>query len=277
MFLTLSLWKFLVPFCCIDGEGGGEGIEDALNTLDGQGSGDSNGGSGDGSDQNKQDGKERRGAERVDRRVAPEDPEFDFDDKDDQGQPIKKKLKLSELRSGYMKDADYRKKTQEISETKQRYIEVDKFLDGVNSHEGLRKLIHGIAIKSGMDSGKINDVEVNRFLNMLDGKKEEVGEEEKEILATLDELDPDSAQYKILKRELERNKSLQQKLGALETKIEGVEKFNKGLTEKEENVTSGLIIGPEDCWQFSVFIFICTQILRSADNDIKSFMNRWDR
>ena len=47
--------------------------------------------------------------------------------------------------------------------------------------------------------------------------------------------------------------------------------------QKEENVTSGLIIGPEDCWQFSVLIFICTQILRSADNDIKSFMNRWNR
>ena len=47
--------------------------------------------------------------------------------------------------------------------------------------------------------------------------------------------------------------------------------------QKEENVTSGLIIGPDDCWQFSVLIFICTQILRSADNDIKSFMNRWNR
>ena len=55
-----------------------------------------------------------------------------------------------------------------------------------------------------------------------------------------------------------------------------IEKYTQEL-QKEENVTSGLIIGPEDCWQFSVFIFICMQILRSADNDIKSFMNRWDR
>ncbi len=47
--------------------------------------------------------------------------------------------------------------------------------------------------------------------------------------------------------------------------------------QKEENVTCGLVIGPEDCWQFSVLIFICMQILRSADNDIKSFMNRWNR
>ena len=55
-----------------------------------------------------------------------------------------------------------------------------------------------------------------------------------------------------------------------------IEKYTQEL-QKEENVTSGLIIGPEDCWQFSVLIFICTQIVRSADNDIKSFMNRWNR
>ncbi len=55
-----------------------------------------------------------------------------------------------------------------------------------------------------------------------------------------------------------------------------IEKYTQEL-QKEENVTCGLIIGPEDCWQFSVFIFICMQILRSADNDIKSIMNRWDR
>ena len=55
-----------------------------------------------------------------------------------------------------------------------------------------------------------------------------------------------------------------------------IEKYTQEL-QKEENVTSGLIIGPEDCWQFSVLIFICTQIVRSADNDIKSFINRWNR
>ncbi len=44
--------------------------------------------------------------------------------------------------------------------------------------------------------------------------------------------------------------------------------------QKEENVTSGLVIGPEDCWQFSVLIFVGMQILRSTDNDIKNLMNR---
>lgn len=57
---------------------------------------------------------------------------------------------------------------------------------------------------------------------------------------------------------------------------QAIEQYTQEL-QKEENVTAGLIIGPEDCWQFSVLIFICTQIVRSADNDIKSFRNRWNR
>lgn len=55
-----------------------------------------------------------------------------------------------------------------------------------------------------------------------------------------------------------------------------IEQYTHEL-QKEENVISGLIIGPEDCWQFSVLIFVCMQIVRSADNDIKSLMNRWSR
>ncbi len=52
-----------------------------------------------------------------------------------------------------------------------------------------------------------------------------------------------------------------------------IKKYSHEL-QKAENVTSGLVIGPEDCWQFSVLIFVCMQILRSTDNDIKNLMNR---
>ncbi len=55
-----------------------------------------------------------------------------------------------------------------------------------------------------------------------------------------------------------------------------IEKYTHEL-QKEENVTSGLVIGPEDCWQFSVLIFVGMQILRSTDNDIKKLMNRGRR
>jgi hypothetical protein len=51
-----------------------------------------------------------------------------------------------------------------------------------------------------------------------------------------------------------------------------IKKYTHEL-QKEENVTSGLVIGPEDCWQFSVLIFVGMQILRSTNNDIKNIMN----
>ncbi|MFQ5585055.1 MAG: hypothetical protein ACE5GL_11520 [Calditrichia bacterium] len=52
-----------------------------------------------------------------------------------------------------------------------------------------------------------------------------------------------------------------------------VEKHSREL-QKEENVTSGLVIGPEDCWQFSILIFVGMQILRTTEHDIKQLMNR---
>ncbi len=47
------------------------------------------------------------------------------------------------------------------------------------------------------------------------------------------------------------------------------------LLQKQENVTTGLVIGPEDCWQFSVLIFVCMQALRSADTDIRKIFERY--
>jgi hypothetical protein len=55
-----------------------------------------------------------------------------------------------------------------------------------------------------------------------------------------------------------------------------IKKYSREL-QKEENVTSSLIIGPEDCWQFSILIFVCMQIVRSTDNDIKELMDRGRR
>jgi len=40
----------------------------------------------------------------------------------------------------------------------------------------------------------------------------------------------------------------------------------------QENVHTGLITGPEDCWQFSVLIFICAQIAKNVDSDIKKLL-----
>ncbi len=45
-------------------------------------------------------------------------------------------------------------------------------------------------------------------------------------------------------------------------------KFSDELARKED-VDAGLISGADDSWPFSVLIFVCTQVIRSAPNDIK--------
>ena len=49
------------------------------------------------------------------------------------------------------------------------------------------------------------------------------------------------------------------------------------LLQQHENVHSGLIAGPEDCWQFSVILFVCSQVARSADGDIKRLLDDMER
>jgi len=55
---------------------------------------------------------------------------------------------------------------------------------------------------------------------------------------------------------------------------QAIDKYSKTL-QQQENVTTGLVIGPEDCWQFSVLIFVCTQALRSAEGDIQRIFERF--
>ncbi len=49
------------------------------------------------------------------------------------------------------------------------------------------------------------------------------------------------------------------------------------LLQRQENVATGLIAGPEEGWQFSVLVYICSQVVRNADADIcnllKDFKN----
>jgi hypothetical protein len=47
--------------------------------------------------------------------------------------------------------------------------------------------------------------------------------------------------------------------------------------QREEDVLAGLVAGPEDCWQFSVLIFIFAQIVKSADGDIQKILEEFRR
>ncbi len=47
------------------------------------------------------------------------------------------------------------------------------------------------------------------------------------------------------------------------------------LMQQQENVHSGLIAGPQECWQFSVLIYVCAQIVRNAETDIRKLLNEY--
>jgi hypothetical protein len=51
------------------------------------------------------------------------------------------------------------------------------------------------------------------------------------------------------------------------------EKYKKYL-EKEENVNTALITGPEDCWQFSILLYVGALIGRCARADIINLMDK---
>ena len=47
--------------------------------------------------------------------------------------------------------------------------------------------------------------------------------------------------------------------------------FRKQL-EQQENINTGLVIGAEESWQFSVFIFVGSLVVRQADGDIRRLL-----
>jgi len=62
-----------------------------------------------------------------------------------------------------------------------------------------------------------------------------------------------------------------------EGKLNAAIKHYLDFLQSHENVLTGLLTGPEDCWQFSVLIFICSQIARDARMDIKKLLAQFKK
>lgn len=61
-------------------------------------------------------------------------------------------------------------------------------------------------------------------------------------------------------------------LEVLETSLEKTIKYFLQELEKKENIDSGLIVGPDDVWQFSLLIYAVGLMNRSLPYDIESFL-----
>ncbi|MDI6736415.1 MAG: hypothetical protein QME42_09550 [bacterium] len=57
-----------------------------------------------------------------------------------------------------------------------------------------------------------------------------------------------------------------------EGNLEKAVKHFQDELEKAEDVHSGLVVGPDDCWQFSVLFFVLNIVSRSASNDVKRLL-----
>lgn len=53
--------------------------------------------------------------------------------------------------------------------------------------------------------------------------------------------------------------------------------FYKDELQRHENVHTGLIIGTEESWQFSVLLYNCTQVVKNANQDIQRLMDEFQQ
>lgn len=65
------------------------------------------------------------------------------------------------------------------------------------------------------------------------------------------------------------------KLDIYEDGLEKAKEYFKQELEKTEDAQTGLIAGPEDCWQFSLLIYVGLLISKSAPSDLKRIWERF--
>ena len=55
-----------------------------------------------------------------------------------------------------------------------------------------------------------------------------------------------------------------------------IEQFTHRMTVAED-VKTGLVIGPEDAWQFSLLLLVGALVVRSAEGDLRRILEEWRR
>ena len=66
-------------------------------------------------------------------------------------------------------------------------------------------------------------------------------------------------------------------LNVFEGKIDEAIGVYGNRLQREENTASGLISGPDQVWQFSLLIFICSQIAKNSSADIRRLLDEYHR
>ncbi|MBF0503708.1 MAG: hypothetical protein HQL14_01270 [Candidatus Omnitrophica bacterium] len=66
-------------------------------------------------------------------------------------------------------------------------------------------------------------------------------------------------------------------LNVFEGKIENAIGVYGNQLQREENTSAGLVCGPDDVWQFSLLIFVCSQIAKNSPTDIRRLLDEYHK
>lgn len=66
-------------------------------------------------------------------------------------------------------------------------------------------------------------------------------------------------------------------LNVFEGKIDEAIKVHGNHLQRQENTSTGLITGPDDIWQLSLLIFICSQIVKNSSADIRRLLDEYHK
>jgi len=66
-------------------------------------------------------------------------------------------------------------------------------------------------------------------------------------------------------------------LNVFEGKIENAIGVYGNRLQREENTSAGLVCGPDDVWQFSLLIFVCSQIAKNSSTDIRRLLDEYHK
>lgn len=65
-----------------------------------------------------------------------------------------------------------------------------------------------------------------------------------------------------------------QKLDVKDLSLSKCIEKQKKMLEKKESVNTALIVGPEDCWQFSILLYVASLVGRCMRSDITNLMEK---
>lgn len=69
--------------------------------------------------------------------------------------------------------------------------------------------------------------------------------------------------------------NLTQTLDVYEGRLTQAVKHFENELQRQEDVYTGLLTGPPDCWPLSLLIFVCSQVQRNAETDIRKLLEEY--